>query len=57
MDEVADVLHTALSYDALKRLLVALSRRLEPEERQDRIEAKIRARVERNKARRERAAG
>jgi hypothetical protein len=58
MEEVADVLHAALSYDALKRLLAALSRRLEPEERQDRIEGQVRERTERNakaKARREKA--
>jgi len=61
MEEVADVLQAALSYDTLGRLHAALGARLKAlalaEGRQDRIEAEIRDRAERNKARRERAAG
>jgi hypothetical protein len=58
MEEVASTLHASVSYDAFKRLVAACLRLMEPEDRQDRIEAQVRERTARNakaKDRRERA--
>jgi hypothetical protein len=48
MEEVASTLHASVSYDAFKRLVAACLRLMEPEDRQDRIEAQVRERTERN---------